>query len=50
MPRTHPPYPEEFRKQMVELVRAGRPAPIYLTGIFLVPVNCASLTLNTRAD
>jgi transposase len=24
MPRTRPPYPEEFRKQMVELVRAGR--------------------------
>ena len=24
MPRTHPPYPPEFRRQMVELVRAGR--------------------------
>ena len=24
MPRTHPPYPPEFRQQMVELVRAGR--------------------------
>jgi len=24
MPRTHPPYPAEFRRQMVELVRAGR--------------------------
>ena len=24
MPRTRPPYPEEFRKKMVELVRAGR--------------------------
>lgn len=24
MPRTRPPYPEEFRKQIVELVRAGR--------------------------
>jgi len=24
MPRTRPPYPEEFQKQMVELVRAGR--------------------------
>ena len=24
MPRTRPPYPEEFRRQMVELVRAGR--------------------------
>jgi len=24
MPRTKPPYPEEFRKQIVELVRAGR--------------------------
>ena len=24
MPRSHPPYPEEFRRQMVELVRAGR--------------------------
>ena len=24
MPRTRPPYPEEFRRRMVELVRAGR--------------------------
>jgi len=24
MPRTRPPYPAEFRRQMVELVRAGR--------------------------
>lgn len=24
MPRSHPPYPPEFRRQMVELVRAGR--------------------------
>ena len=24
MPRTHPSYPLEFRRQMVELVRAGR--------------------------
>ena len=26
MPRTRPPYPPEFRRQMVELVRAGRTA------------------------
>ena len=24
MPQSHPPYPVEFREQMVELVRAGR--------------------------
>ncbi len=24
MPRTRPPYPEEFRREAVELVRAGR--------------------------
>ena len=24
MPRTRPPYPDEFRQRMVELVRAGR--------------------------
>ena len=24
MPRTHLPYPPEFRRQMVELVRSGR--------------------------
>jgi len=24
MPRTRPPYPPEFRRQIVELVRAGR--------------------------
>lgn len=24
MPKTHTPYPEEFRRRMVELVRAGR--------------------------
>ncbi len=26
MPRTRPPYPPEFRRQMVELARAGRTA------------------------
>lgn len=26
MPRTHPPYPPEFRRQIVELARAGRTA------------------------
>ena len=24
MPRSHPPYPPEFKRQVVELVRAGR--------------------------
>ena len=24
MPRTHPPYPPEYRQQIIELVRAGR--------------------------
>ena len=24
MPKTHPPYPIEFRQQIIELVRAGR--------------------------
>ena len=24
MPKSHPPYPPEFRRQMVELVRSGR--------------------------
>ena len=24
MPRTRPPYPEEFRRKMIELVRSGR--------------------------
>ncbi len=26
MPRTHPPYPPEFRRQIVELARQGRSA------------------------
>ena len=33
MPRSHPPYPAEFRKQMVELVRAGR-TPVELARKF----------------
>ena len=33
MPRSHPPYPAEFRKQMVELVRAGR-TPVELAREF----------------
>jgi hypothetical protein len=33
MPRSRPPYPPEFRKQMVELVRAGR-SPEELSGEF----------------
>jgi transposase len=27
MPRTRPPYPEEFRRETVELVRQGRSIP-----------------------
>lgn len=33
MPKFHPPYPTEFRQQMVELVRAGR-TPIELAEEF----------------
>lgn len=33
MPRNHPPYPPEFRQQMVELVRAGR-TPVELAREF----------------
>ena len=33
MPKTHSPYPPEFRRQMVELVRAGR-TPRELAGEF----------------
>ena len=24
MPKSHPPYPEEFRRQLIDLVRSGR--------------------------
>ena len=33
MARTHPPYPAEFRQQMVELVHAGR-APVEIAREF----------------
>ena len=33
MPRSHPPYPAEFRQQMIELARAGR-APAELSREF----------------
>jgi transposase len=33
MPKSHPPYPAEFRQQMIELVRAGR-SPVELAGEF----------------
>jgi len=33
MPRTNPPYPPEFRRQMVELVQSGR-SPEDLAGEF----------------
>jgi len=35
MPKSHPPYPPDFRRQMVELVRAGR-KPIELGREFQV--------------
>ena len=37
MPRNHPPYPAEFRQQMVELVHVGR-APVELAREF----NCSA--------
>ena len=33
MPKSHPPYPPEFRQQILELVRAGR-SPDELAGEF----------------
>ena len=24
MPKSHPPYPQEFRRQLIDLVRSGR--------------------------
>lgn len=33
MAKTHPPYPEEFRERMVELVQAGR-TPVQLSREF----------------
>ena len=33
MAKTHPPYPEEFRQRMVELVQAGR-MPVELSREF----------------
>lgn len=35
MPKTHPPYPTEFRQQIIELVHAGR-APAELSREFQV--------------
>ncbi|SRR6188768_1265886 len=35
MPKTHPPYPAEFRQQIIELVHAGR-APAELSREFQV--------------
>lgn len=35
MPKTHPPYPAEFRQQIIELVRAGR-TPAQLSREFQV--------------
>ena len=37
MPKTRPPYPAEFRQQMIELVRAGGKTPAELSGDFECP-------------
>ena len=34
MPKTRPPYPAEFRQQMIELVRAGGKTPAELAREF----------------
>ena len=34
MPKTRPPYPAEFRQQMIELVRAGGKTPAQLSREF----------------
>ncbi len=48
MPRTRPPYPPEFRAQMVELVRAGR-KPIELSREF-EPSDCTIRKWVQQAD
>lgn len=40
MPKSHVPYPAEFRQQMVELVKAGR-TPVELAAEF----NCSDQTI-----
>jgi transposase len=39
MPRSHPPYPPELRRRLVELVRAGR-SPAELAGQFEPSEQC----------
>ena len=41
MPKTRPPYPAEFRQQMVELVRAGGKTPAELSREF----ECSAQTI-----
>jgi hypothetical protein len=41
MPKSHPPYSPEFRRRMVELVRAGRQPEALQLGIFGHPARCA---------
>ena len=41
MPKPHPPYSPEFRRRMVELVRAGRQPEALQLGIFGNPARCA---------
>ena len=43
MPKTKPPYPAEFRQQMIELVRAGR-TPAQLSREF----ECSAQTITNR--
>jgi hypothetical protein len=48
MSKTRPPYTPEFRRQMVELVRAGRsPEEVFMRTIPLVAITFAALFLSS---
>ena len=49
MPGSHPPYPPEFRQQMVELVRAGR-TPQELAAELNPPLRASAIGSNRRRE
>jgi transposase len=50
MPKSHPPYPEEFRREAVAMVRSGRPVSEVAAALGVTPQSLRNWVKQTQLD
>ncbi len=50
MPKSHPPYPEEFRREAVAMVRSGRPVSEVAAALGVTPQSLRNWVKQTQLE